>query len=94
MNVSEVMIILPDLGMPRETVDAVVAGLQHTLLSFDLDEAGEAARLRLQTRDAGLSLGDRACLATAKLHDRPALTADKAWKGLRRAAGVKVEMIR
>ena len=80
--------------MPPETVDAVVAGLQLTVLTFDLDQASEAARLRLQTRDAGLSLGDRACLALAKLNDRPALTADKAWKGLGRATGVKVEMIR
>ena len=94
VNVAEVMTKLFDLGMPWETVDAIVAGLQLTVLTFDLDQASEAARLRLQTRDAGLSLGDRACLATAKLHERPALTADKAWKGLRRAAGVKVELIR
>lgn len=78
VNVAEVMTKLFDLGMPRETVDDVVAGLQLTVLPFDLDQAGEAARLRLQTRDAGLSLGDRACLAVAKLQGVPALTSDRA----------------
>ena len=94
VNVAEVMTKLFDLGMPQETVDAVVAGLQFKVLPFDFDHASDAARLRLQTRDAGLSLGDRACLALAKLHDVPALTADRAWKGLKRLTGAKIEMIR
>lgn len=94
VNVAEVMTKLFDLGMPEETVDAVVTGLQLTVLSFDLDQAAEAARLRIQTRGAGLSLGDRACLAAAKLQNVSALTADRAWKGLQRSIGVKVEMLR
>jgi ribonuclease VapC len=94
VNVAEVMTKLVDLGMPQETADAVIAGLQLTVLPFDLDQAAETAQLRIHTREAGLSLGDRACLAVAKLQDLPALTSDKAWKGLRKSIGVKVEMIR
>ncbi|WP_430912171.1 type II toxin-antitoxin system VapC family toxin [Methylobacterium sp. sgz302541] len=93
VSVTEVMTKFSDLGMPEETVDDVVAGLQLTALSFDLDQAAQAAKVRTHTRDAVLSLGDRACLATAKIQDAPALTSDRAWKGLQRAAGVRIEII-
>lgn len=94
VNLAEVMTKLVDLGMPPETVDAVLTGLQLTVLPFGFEHAAEAARLRKPTRDVGLSLGDRACLATAKLRKVSALTSDRAWKGLQRSTGVKIEMIR
>lgn len=42
----------------------------------------EIARLRPLTREHGLSLGDRACLALAKRLGVPAVTADTAWSRL------------
>jgi ribonuclease VapC len=42
-------------------------------------DAIEAARLRPLTKSAGLSLGDRACLALAKRLNAPALTTDGEW---------------
>jgi len=42
----------------------------------------EIARLRPLTRELGLSLGDRACLALATRLDLPAVTADTAWSKL------------
>jgi PIN domain nuclease of toxin-antitoxin system len=45
-------------------------------------DAVEIARLRPLTRERGLSLGDRACLALAKRLDLPAVTADTAWSRL------------
>jgi ribonuclease VapC len=45
-------------------------------------DAIEIARLRPPTRDRGLSLGDRACLALARRMEAPALTADTAWSKL------------
>ncbi|WP_051758091.1 hypothetical protein [Prauserella rugosa] len=50
------------------------------------------AELWPHTRHQGLSLGDRACLALAQRLDRPALTADQAWKNLDLA--VDVQLIR
>ncbi|WP_244414142.1 type II toxin-antitoxin system VapC family toxin [Methylorubrum extorquens] len=94
VNVAEVMTKLFELGMPEETVDDVVAGLQLTVLPFELEQAAQTAKLRMRTREAGLSLGDRACLAAAKSQDASALTSDRAWKGLQRATGVKIELIR
>ncbi len=46
---------------------------------FDNEQALAAAALLPRTRQLGLSLGDRACLALATLRALPALTADRAW---------------
>lgn len=53
-----------------------------TVEPFTAADAIDAGRLRPLTRDAGLSLGDRACLALARRLDAPALTADTDWQGL------------
>lgn len=57
-----------------------------------LADAAEIARLRPLTRSAGLSLGDRACVALARRLALPALTADRAWTGL--DLGVELHQIR
>jgi len=60
-------------------------GLLHGALTvepFTAHDAIEVARLRPLTRAAGLSLGDRACLALAHRCAVPALTADTPWTTL------------
>lgn len=52
----------------------------------------EIARLRPLTKQHGLSLADRACLALARRLAIPILTADRAWANL--AVGVAVQLIR
>lgn len=56
--------------------------------------AFEAGALVGITAGAGLSLGDRFCLALAKRRDCPALTADRRWLDVAELAGVKIELIR
>jgi PIN domain nuclease of toxin-antitoxin system len=63
-----------------------------TVEPFTTSDAIDAARLRPLTRDAGLSLGDRACLALARRLGAPALTADTAWQEV--AHGVELRPIR
>ncbi len=46
------------------------------------------------TRAAGLSLGDRACLALARERGLPAVTAERRWPEVAEQAGVAVEVIR
>jgi ribonuclease VapC len=46
---------------------------------FTVADAVEAARLRPLTRAAGLSLGDRACLALARRLEGVGMTTDTAW---------------
>lgn len=59
---------------------------------FTTIDAIAAASLWPLTRKAGLSLGDRACLALASRRQLPAVTADKAWTHL--GLEVKVRVIR
>ncbi len=56
------------------------------------DDAMRAAKLYPATRPAGLSLGDRCCLALAGRLQAPALTADQAWSGL--DVGAEVRLLR
>ncbi len=53
------------------------------VVDFTEDLAWDAARLRPLTKQYGLSLGDRACLALAIKLNVPALTADKEWSKLK-----------
>jgi PIN domain nuclease of toxin-antitoxin system len=75
-----------------------VAGLREdltalglTLASFTARDAEDAASLRESTKNLGLSLADRACLALAGRLETEALTTDWAWSGV---ASVSVRIIR
>jgi ribonuclease VapC len=50
-------------------------------IAYDREMAMATAAL-LPTAPWGLSLGDRACLALARLRNLPAVTADRAWANL------------
>ncbi len=92
VNLSEAAAILAEIGMPAEDVRAVLSGLGVTTVPFD-DELGFlAAALRPMTRAAGLSFGDRACLALARQRGIAALTADRAWTRLK--LGIEIRLIR
>ena len=59
---------------------------------FDESLAVEAGFLRPATRQYGLSLGDRACLALALRERIPVVTADRAWSQL--DLGIDIQVIR
>ena len=59
---------------------------------FDADAAEATADLWAATRSAGLSLGDRACLALARALSATAVTADKGWSAIQ--VGVAVQLVR
>jgi len=67
-------------------------GASLAILPFGDREAGETACLRKATHLQGLSLGDRACLATARLLKAAAVTADRSWSKL--DIGVQIHVIR
>ena len=62
------------------------------LVPFLSEDAALAATLVLRTRDYGLSLGDRACLALAMARRVPVYTADRAWQSV--GLDLVVELIR
>jgi ribonuclease VapC len=92
VNWTEVVQKLVDDGMSDGTIRAALDGIPAAVLTFDVALADEAGRLRRGTRDRGLSLGDRACLALARREGLPVLTADRAWAEL--DLGVEVVLIR
>ena len=69
-----------------------VEALGLKILPFTADDGEHAADLWPATREHGLSLGDRSCLALAHRLGLPAFTADRAWLDL--DLGVEVEAIR
>lgn len=81
----------PVMAHRRFQVEGLVGGLLH-ILPLSEDDALAIARLRPTTRALGLSLADRACLATGLRLGRPVLTADRAWAGL--DIGVPIRLIR
>ena len=54
--------------------------LLHSVLPFTTAQAQTAGTLRPLTKAAGLSLGDRACLALGIELDADVYTTDRAWK--------------
>lgn len=94
VNLAEVASHFYKLGMDDGQVQAILRPLPIELVAADIELAWEAGRLRAATSDAGLSLGDRYCLALAKREGAPAWTADRAWKGVANATGVKVTLLR
>jgi ribonuclease VapC len=87
VNLGEVLSRIADRGADpgRVARQMTERGMLHGAIaveSFTDADALEIAHLRPLTRDRGLSLGDRACLALAKRLDRPVLTADATWSGL------------
>lgn len=57
---------------------------------FTREEALAVGRLRPLTKDKGLSLGDRACLALGLRLESPIYTADRSWEGLDVGADVRL----
>ncbi len=93
-NQAEVVSHFVHLGAPIEEVRAMLGALPYTVVAADELLSWDVGVLRAVTSLAGLSLGDRFCLALAKRLGVPAYTADRAWKDVAVAAGVKVVPIR
>jgi PIN domain nuclease of toxin-antitoxin system len=94
VNFAEVVSHFIHIGMPAHEVDSMLDPLPVTVVDADLDLARSAGRLRTATAEAGLSLGDRFCIALATRDELPAWTADRQWRMISDAVGVKVVVIR
>lgn len=81
-------------GASAEDILAVRGNLSVVLVPIDEDLATRAALMTKETKSAGLSLGDRLCLALGQRSGRTVLTADRAWKAVAPALGLTVEVIR
>lgn len=94
VNWAETASKLADSGQPVAAVKATLAALSPAVIPFDATHAAECGLLRPVTRHIGLSLGDRACLALARLTNGTAITADRPWLQLAEPLGIAIQCIR
>ena len=92
INLAEVASKLVDGGLSVSDARRTIGMLGIDVEVFDEPQAYAAAALRIETKGAGLSIGDRACLALGAKLGATVLTADKAWKTVK--AGVDVKFVR
>lgn len=69
--------------MPHKEIKELLKDLIHTVVPFDEEQAHQTAQLKFLTKEKGLPLGDRACIALGQLKNIPVITADKIWATLK-----------
>ena len=94
VNLAEVATKLMALGYTKDQITTVMSGLPVKAIGYTQDLVNLTAYLYEDTRQYGLSLGDRACLATAIAHKLPILTADRIWKELEAELDLDIRLIR
>lgn len=94
VNLAEVVGHYARNGAAEPEIRLVLDQLRVERVDFDAELAYAAGLLLPATKAAGLSLGDRACLALARRMGVKALTADRAWQELAEPLGIAVEFIR
>jgi PIN domain nuclease of toxin-antitoxin system len=92
VNLSESVAKLAERGMPEALIRVALGEIGLKVIPFDEDLAHQTGMLRVPTRSAGLSFGDRACLALGRQLKVPVLTTDRDWATLK--VGVEVRLIR
>ena len=97
VNYAEVLTRLGQSGgdpatIHRELTDQGLFGGLLDVVPLTEEDAVTVAKLRHSTRAHGLSLGDRACLATGLRFCLPVITADRTWVAVQ--VGVEVQLIR
>ena len=94
VNLAEVVTVLNKAGIPDGEIRVLLDELDLPCLAYSKDVAIATGGIRALTASKGLSLGDRACLMTAKYLECITLTTDRAWLSFTGSLGVKVELIR
>ena len=92
VNLAEVISRFARDGHSPELVYRQIANSGIEIVPFLGEDAALVAGLVSSTREFGLSLGDRACLALALRHGIPAITADQVWARL--DLPIKIQVIR
>lgn len=94
VNVAEVYSFAASRDLQTSAIDAFFADTGIEIAMFDHAQAVAAGELARLTRKAGLSLGDRACLALAAACDAEVLTADRPWQRIAESTGLKITLLR
>ena len=93
-NVAEVYTKILQLGLGHRAPDAIFGSDSIDIVPLSLSQAKVAGDMVVLTGKAGLSLGDRCCLALAKEIGVSVLTADRPWAQFADALGIEIRLIR
>jgi PIN domain nuclease of toxin-antitoxin system len=92
VNLAEVVTVLTLRGVEKGWIESRVLRVFANILPLDRELATLTGSLVALTREHGLSLGDRACLAAGIALGARVLTADTAWKKVK--VGIDIGLIR
>lgn len=92
VNLSEVLQKSEQHGIDTEGLEFDLEALGVEFHPFDVPQSRATADIWTRVPRAGLSFGDRACLALASRLDRTAVTTDRRWSTARH--DVRVQVIR
>lgn len=92
VNAAEAYSKFAEWQLPRHEQAKYEVMLHDIVVPFDNDLALRAGAFRMVTRQYGLSVGDRACLALAHRLRARVVTTDKIWANVQ--VGVEIEVIR
>lgn len=90
VNLAEVIGKFTREGAPAEETRQFLVNMVQAVVPFDEPLALRTGRLAPLTKPYGLSLGDRACLATAEHLKMEAVTSDKAWRNVKNSCKITV----
>jgi ribonuclease VapC len=93
VNYAEVVSYFAHKGLSPAQIDDMLQPLPMTIVPVDESMARLAGILRIETSRAGLSLGDRFCLALALFKGVEAWTTDRQWLSVS-IANLVVKVIR
>lgn len=93
VNFAEVVAVYVRRGA-RAQAETLLDRLPVNLIVVDEDLALRSAMMADVTRVAGLSLGDRICLALGQRTGQRVLTADRVWQDVAQQVGATVEVVR
>ncbi len=92
VNYAEVVSKLMDREMPEEAIQITMDNLDLEIIPYDEDQAMLTGLLRQPSRQHGLSLGDRSCLALGVKTESPVVTADSVWQKI--PLDIEIRLIR
>lgn len=92
VNMSEVVAKLAERGWEEAVIRTYLDDFPIIVVAFDEVQAYICGLLRPVTKEQGLSLGDRACLALGLIRELPVVTADRNWA--RVSLGLDLQLIR
>ena len=94
VNFAEVVSYLTHAGVPPADIAEMLTPLPMVVIDADSELAWMVGRLRKTTAAAGLSLGDRFCLALAIREHAAAWTADRSWRSISAQVDAEIVVIR